>query len=471
MIENGAIEPRPGQSLSARLLLLTVGFVMFAQVLIYLPSAVNFRMTYLESRLDAAHLAALVAMAAPPGNMSPDLQTKLLGHADAESIIFTRIQRQQVRLGTKSEQIIAELFDLRDVSYLQLIKDTMGSLVCFGHRHVRVIGQPPQDPLVTIDMVMDEWPLCVTMQSFTGRILTLSVILSLITAGLVITSLHWLMVRPVRRLTASMVSFRDAPESAESEMRPTQRGDEIGIAERELADMQRNLRLALVQKTRLAALGEAVAKINHDLRNILATAQLVSDRLAASDNPEVKLLAPRLVNSIDQAITLCSRTIAFGRAEELPLSRERFGLRDLVEEVGVAAGLSADSKVRWQNEVDKDLCLKADRGQVFRVLLNLGRNSAQALGDEGLITIQAVRQGDRTLIDVSDNGPGLPEAARAHIFEPFRGSARKGGSGLGLAIAKELMLAHGGDIVLLRTGPDGATFRLIFPDILGRHPS
>ena len=464
MVANDAVEPKPGKSLSARLLLLTVGFVMVAQILIYLPSAVNFRMTYLESRMDAAHLAALVALASPSGTLPPDLQSKLLGHADAETIVFTRIQRQQVRLGRESDKIIEEQFDLRDVSYLHLIRDTVKSLMCISRRHVRIIGQPPQDPLATIDMVMDEWPLCVTMQAFTGRILTLSVILSMITAGLVITSLHWMMVRPMRRLTASMVSFRAAPENAESEMRPTQRGDEIGIAERELADMQRDLRMALVQKTRLAALGEAVAKINHDLRNILATAQLVSDRLAASDNPEIKRLAPRLVSSIDQAISLCSRTIAFGRAEELPLHRERFGLRALVDEVGIAAGLSAESKVRWQNEIDAGLYIRADRGQVFRVLLNLGRNSAQALGDQGLIKILAVRQDDRTLIDFSDNGPGLPEAARAHIFEPFRGGARKGGSGLGLAIAKELMLAHGGDIQLLHTGPDGVTFRLIFPD-------
>lgn len=466
MVAHSAVEPKPGKSLSAQLLLLTVAFVMLAQILIYLPSAVNFRITYLENRLDAAQIAALVALATPSGvlskEMPADLQAVLLDQVDAESIHYSRIQRQEVQIG-RAKRLPEAVFDLRKSSYPELVSDTLSSLVCTKRRLVRVIGQPPQDPLATIDMMLDEWPLCVTMQNFTGRVITLSLVISLITAGLVILSLEWLMVRPMRRLTESMVSFRAAPENAGSAIVPSLRDDEIGIAERELADMQRDLRLALVQKTRLAALGEAVAKINHDLRNILATAQLVSDRLSASEDPEVKRLAPRLVGSIDRAITLCSNTIAFGRAEEPAPHRERFALRDLVDEVGSAIGLTAAGKVQWINDVGSAVAVKADRGQLFRVLLNLGRNAQQALGEAGWIRIAASVNADRTLIEISDNGPGLAAAAKAHLFEAFRGGARKGGSGLGLAISKELMRAQGGDIELLRTGPEGAAFRLDLP--------
>ena len=66
-------------------------------------------------------------------------------------------------------------------------------------------------------------------------------------------------------------------------------------------------------------------------------------------------------------------------------------------------------------------------------------------------------------IDVADDGPGLPEKAREHLFQPFAGSAREGGTGLGLVIAREVVHAHGGEIELARTGDDGTVFRLRFP--------
>ena len=123
------------------------------------------------------------------------------------------------------------------------------------------------------------------MIDFAGRILLLSVMISLITAGLVFLSLNALMVRPMRRITASMMAFRRDPEDPAATLPQTSRADEIGMAQRELIDMQASLRAALRQKERLAALGTAVTKINHGLRNILPTAALVSEASGLQRGP------------------------------------------------------------------------------------------------------------------------------------------------------------------------------------------
>jgi signal transduction histidine kinase len=98
------------------------------------------------------------------------------------------------------------------------------------------------------------------------------------------------------------------------------------------------------------------------------------------------------------------------------------------------------------------------------VLMNLGRNAVEALPKTGgLISIAAWQTGDDTVIEIADTGRGIPKGTQAHLFEAFSGSARPGGTGLGLAIAREIMRAHGGDLVLAHTGEDGTVFRLTLP--------
>jgi signal transduction histidine kinase len=280
---------------------------------------------------------------------------------------------------------------------------------------------------------------------------------------LVYATLQWLLVRPLRRLSESMIAFRHAPEDETQMMVPSGRSDEVGVAQTELAEMQRELRTSLRQKTRLAALGAAVSKVNHDLRNILATAQVVSDRLTVSDDPEVRRITPRLIDSIDRAINLCSRTLRFGQADEPPPTRANFSLAKLIDEVGSMVGLPADERIQWRNAVPIGLEVHADREQLFRVLLNLGRNACLAISGTGQIEIKAAYDGDAVAILVRDTGAGLPLPVRQHLFEPFSGAGRSGGTGLGLAIASDLMRAHGGAIRLEATGADGTCFRLELP--------
>jgi signal transduction histidine kinase len=277
-------------------------------------------------------------------------------------------------------------------------------------------------------------------------------------------------VRPMRRVTANMTAFRDDPENPDRIIVPSGRDDEIGTAERELAAMQIELASTLQQKNRLAALGLAVSKINHDLRNLLASAQLFSDRLSSLPDPGVQRFAPKLMRALERAIAYCESTLSYGRLQEPPPDRKPIQLEPLVEEVHETLGLGGDAPIRWISAVERGLMVEADYDQLFRILLNLTRNALQALEsrsdkDPGRdqIRITGRREGAVVVIEVSDTGPGFSQQAREHMFEAFHGSTRSGGTGLGLAIAAELVRAHGGEIRLVE-GTIGATLRLTIPD-------
>jgi signal transduction histidine kinase len=318
-----------------------------------------------------------------------------------------------------------------------------------------------------IEVVLPEAPLRAAMLRYGLNVMGLSVIISVITAALVYFALNGLFVQPMMRMARNMLSFSQNPADASRIILPSQRQDEIGTAERELAHMQEELTQTLQQKSRLAALGLAVSKINHDLRNMLASAQLLSDRLTSLAEPAVQRFAPKLIASLDRAIALCDSTLKFGRAEEAPPRRELFALQSLINDVGESLNLPREGSIDWTIEISESLRVDADRDQLFRVLSNLCRNALQALEQQepakGHIRVTAKRDGKSVSIAVSDDGPGVPEKARTHLFQAFQGSARKGGTGLGLAVAHELVTAHGGTI-RLRDTEKGASFEITIFD-------
>src|SRR4051795_701304 len=337
-----------------------------------------------------------------------------------------------------------------------------------GNQEIRVIGPAPGGGQF-IEVVIDEAPLRQAMYRFSRNLLMVSLGIAALTALLVYLALHYLFVRPMRRLTANLIGFHENPESSARIITPSQRGDEIGVAERELSDMQRDLVSMLHQKSRLAALGLAVSKINHDLRNLLASSQLISDQLAGVPDPRVQRFAPKLMRSLERAIAFCQSTLSYGRAQEAAPDRRMIAIEPVVNEVRESAGLGADASIAWISAIERGLMIDADPDQLFRVLLNLVRNAAQALEGQSRsdaaqqIRITGRREGTVAIIEVSDTGPGVPAKAREHLFEAFQTSGRPGGSGLGLAIAAELIRAHGGDIHLVE-GTIGATFRISIPD-------
>lgn len=447
--------------LSARLLALTICFVMLAEVLIFLPSVARFRDAYLREQIVKAHLAALALQASPNGSIADPLTMDLLLHAGAHAIVLKVPDRRMLMLSDRVPPSVAATFDLRDESFAEWISDAVVTLVQRENRVLRVIGSTPRDPDATVEVLLDETPLRLAMYGFSERILSLSIIISLITAGFVYVLLQWLMVRPILRLTDSMVRFRSEPENERTTIRASRRSDEIGVAERELAAMQKQLRQALRQKARLAALGSAVAKIHHDLRNTLATAVLASDRLADIDDPEVQRLAPKLYQAIDRAVALTKRTLEFASEEAMPLQESEFRLRDLLAEVEetVCTPENATPSIAMQGEA-LDTVISADRTQLFRVFSNLVLNAVQAGAQN--VRFEAHRRDATVQIEIGDNGPGIPAAARDKLFRPFA-ATRKGGTGLGLVIAKEIVAAHGGLLGLARTDSTGTVFRIELP--------
>jgi signal transduction histidine kinase len=470
---NEAPSPARGLSigLSGKLLLLTIVFVMLAEVLIYVPSVANFRLNWLNDRLAAAHTAALVLEAAPSGMVPEKLAKQILDSIGARAVAMKMGRQRRLLAASNVPSHVDQDVDMRGTTALQAIREAFDTLI-FGKPGdlMRVVGPAPMSEGQFLEIVLDQTPLRKAMWTFSVNILLLSLAISGITAMLVFLALHYLLVRPMGRITRAMIAFRADPENPSRLVVPSGRHDEIGVAEEELAAMQGEIASMLHQKSRLAALGLAVSKINHDLRNLLAAAQLFSDQLSSLPDPKVQRFAPKLMRALERAIAFCQSTLSYGAAQEPPPDRRMIPIEPLIEEVHESLGLGLDVPIRWIVAVDRDLMADADHDQLFRVLVNVARNAVQALEAHGThdpardqIRITGRREGAGVVLEVSDTGPGVPEKARAHLFQAFQGAARAGGTGLGLAIAAELVRAHGGDIHLV-PGTIGATFRISIPD-------
>jgi signal transduction histidine kinase len=456
------------RGLSARVFVLTVAFVMASAVLIFLPSLARFRLNYLADRIDAAHLAVYALEATPDNMVSQDLADRLLAHVGALGIIVHEPKMTLMIDAESPPAAIDATYDLRQSDLLMSIADAVSELFHGGHRVLRVLAVSPKEPGAVVEVLIDEVPLRQAMWGFALRGFGLALLISALTATLLYVSLRSLLVTPLRRLIASMMAFRDDPEDAARVIVPEGRSDELGLAQRELAAMQETVRQALRQKERLAALGTAVAKINHDLRNILTTARLVSDGLAGLAAPEVRRVTPRLVAAIDRAVALCGRTLSYTGEGAPPLERRRFALALLVDELVALVAPPEPQSFAIDNAVPPTLAVEADRDQLFRALQNLALNAVEAGARR--VAIRAGEAGGTTVIEVSDDGPGLPPKARENLFRPFAGSARPGGAGLGLAIAREVMRAHGGDVALAESTGSGTLFVLTLPAPRGAVP-
>jgi len=448
---------------------LTIPLVMIAGILIYVPAIANFRMNRLNDRLAAANTAALVLDAAPSGMVPDSLARQILKSIGAHAVAIKMGQQRRLLASADLPASIDHDVDLRTVTAWSAIVDSLQTMLETGNQSIRIVGPAPGGAQF-IEVVVDELPLRQAMYRFSRNLLFVSIGIGLLTAGLVYLAMHFLFVRPMRRLTANLIGFHENPESSARIIVPSHRGDEIGVAERELSDMQRDLVSMLHQKSRLAALGLAVSKINHDLRNLLASSQLLSDQLASVPDPRVQRFAPKLLRSLERAIAFCQSTLSYGRAQEAAPDRRMMHIEPIVAEVRETAGLATDASITWISAIERGLCVDADPDQLFRVLLNLVRNAAQALESHPRsdaasqqIRVTGRREGAVAILEVSDTGPGVPAKAREHLFEAFQTSGRLGGSGLGLAIAAELIRAHGGNIHLVE-GTIGATFRIVIPD-------
>lgn len=452
-------------SLSGRFLILTAIFVMLAEVLIFVPSIARFREEFLLTRLERAQIASLVLLA--DEEVNPDLQEELLRNAGVFNVVMRRDEARQLVLSSPVPRAVSQTFDLREAPAFVLIRDALSRLTRPEPEIIRVIGQPVRMGGLLIEVTLETTDLRTAMIDYGIRILWLSLVISVFTAVLLFWAVQCLLVRPIRRVVGNMQAYAAAPEDARQVITPASDITELREAEETLQSLQTQLTGALKQKEHLAQLGGAVAKVSHDLRNILTSAQLFTDRIELSKDPTVRRLAPKLVNSLTRAVHLCEATLAYGRAEEPGPTLARRRLADIVADVIDSERLSVgDADLRLVDEVPPDLILLADAEQLYRVIGNLVRNARQAIinsGRQGEIRIGAAEDAREWIIRVADTGPGLPPRAREHLFKPFQGGTTKGGTGLGLTIASELVRGHGGQLVLERSDEAGTSFCITLP--------
>tara|TARA_R110002020_G_scaffold993_6_gene4943 strand:- start:12846 stop:14261 length:1416 start_codon:yes stop_codon:yes gene_type:complete len=458
-------------SLSSKLLWLTILFVMIAEVLIFVPSVANTRVRWLADRLNIAAAAAVVIDAVNQMELPQSIQDDALMATGTKAIVLRRDGASRMIATADMPPVVTHQYDLSAVTPVGAIVDAFDTFLFGGDRVIRVYGPVADDPNMQIELVLEDAPLRHAMLIYGRNVFLLSVLISLITASMVFFAINRLLFRPVRRVTENMQAFSEDPENPANIIVPGPPVDELSAAEGHLAAMQTRLQQTLKEQRHLADLGLAVSKINHDMRNILTSAQLMSDRLAMIDDPMVKRFAPKLLRTIDRAVSYSGEVLAYGKAREAQPRRRFINLATLACEVRDIVTEETEADIHYVLDIDPGLEVEADSDQMFRVLYNLVRNAVQAFSadpaDEALvqrITLSARRTGSVVEIRVTDTGPGLPAKARENLFQPFRGSARSDGTGLGLAIARELVIAHGGSIMLDETVTQGAAFRIELPD-------
>jgi len=451
--------------LSFRLFGFTLAAILFVEGLIFVPSASGARTAWLNERLQAARIAALALDAAPSRMVSEELAQQLLHNAEVLSVAEIE-DDMHIQLLDSNMDIDGSYYplDMMETTMTSRVRNVVGAFLAPKDR-ILVITAEGSAPGRVIEVVVPQAPLKTDLIAYGRRILALSFLIAMIAASVIYVLLHFLVVRPMARVTASVEQFRMDPGGWTRRLKPTTRRDEIGRAQNALSDMEEAVADAFRQRAHLAELGTAVAKINHDLRNSLASAQLVSDTLARSEDPRVQKAAPRLERALTRAINLASETLDYGKAAPQPADMQPVSLRGAIEEAAAEA-LIAWPEVEFVDELPSARIIEADPEHLHRLATNLIRNAAEAMvAGASLpkrITVSLTREG----LDFTDTGPGLPDASRANLFKPFAASTRKTGTGLGLVIARELAVGMGGDLVLASTGPDGTTFRLILPDLV-----
>src|SRR5271169_4651911 len=462
-----------GFGLAARVLAVTIGFVLLAMSLFYVTRLTAHREMLLHGKISAVQTTVDAFGMAGPTPPPQDLSQKILNSVDVKWMaIETPAGRHEfVTAGGPLESVESIVAD--DSSYLESMAATFHALFAAPGTVVN-LSAPAQANEPAIEFAFDETTLVQSLRRVSGNFLTISLTIAAVVTCVLWAALWSMVLRPVRRLTSNIIAFGESPQDASRVIAPSERRNEIGRAEAALAVMQRSLAHELAERKRMAELGMAVARINHDLRNMLSAAQLISDRLATIPDPLAQRLAPRLVATLDRAIQFCQSTLTYGAGRELPPSRRRFDLSELVRQAVESAQAESGEAIDYDVDIPPRFCLYADPDHILRVFENLSRNAAEALMAKGAeddrpkaIRFAAIRTDGLALIEISDTGPGFPADQAARIFEPFHKSTSQAGAGLGLAIAADLVTRNGGAIALAPAKADdyycGARFLIKLP--------
>lgn len=225
------------------------------------------------------------------------------------------------------------------------------------------------------------------------------------------------------------------------------------------------LQARVAQSEALASIGELAAVIAHEIRNPLSSIVMAAKQLAGQQlQPEDRETVVQVLKSESQRLNeALSNLLAYSRPRELKVVRA--DLHALVAEV---LGLVDSNKelirdVKIEKKLDPRLpSLFIDPDQVRQVVWNIVLNAIQAMEGKGRLRVSTRSSGQQAVLEIEDDGPGIPAAIMANLFKPFQ-TTKKQGTGLGLAIADRIIKAHGGRIEAADRGGKGTTFSIILP--------
>lgn len=451
---------------AGQLLLYTVGLVLLIVVLLFPLLISERRNEWLAGRVNVAELIAAAAQSSPEHRASNEFSRIARDRLFILSIVANIKDRRETILAP-SQPITGTPVRMDWPGDQSLwFPNTVAHFTAQEDRHLRLAFNPELTPYDEMEVTVSEATVREALIAQSGEIILNALLFAVLAGAIVYVTVYRLIVRPMQGIADSVTRFSEAPEATQIKL-PYGQSDEIRRVTVALETMQKTVSQALRQRKRLADLGEAVAKISHDLRNSLSAAQVLSDGLADSNDPLVRDAAPRLERAIQRSITLAEATLKYGRSETpLPnLRSEPF--KSAIDEA-MAEGVAGWPGVTVRVTCDENLAVMADSDHLHRIITNLVRNAAKAITsrpggyDAGLITAEASRSasGDTVVLVISDNGPGIPKSVIAKLFQPFSKAGSDGGTGLGLAIARELARGMGGELSMIASGPDGTSFSL-----------
>ena len=297
--------------------------------------------------------------------------------------------------------------------------------------------------------------------------------------GLFVTFLSQRALRPIRGLTeAAQRIGRGSPEAVAV---PDRGGDELALLAREFNAMAQRLALrerelkaqgeALLRSERLAAIGRIAAQITHEIRNPLSSISLNAEelgerlrgeQLAAGGAPQTVALCDAIVREVDRLAAVTEEYLRFARLPKpVPTAADvNEAVRDLLD--FVKPELDAGG-VQLERRLSGDVPgVFADIGQLRQLLLNLVRNAREAMPGGGTLRVSTLSSAGGVVIEVKDDGPGIPPERLQRIFDPFF-TTKERGTGLGLALAQEIAQEHGGQLTCASTPGAGTTFSLRLP--------
>jgi len=444
---------------------------MLAEMVIFVPSAALFRQDWLSERAEQAGLLAQALTGVPDYEASEVLTKQFMADTDVLLMAAKRDGMTELFLGDPPEDIQSLLeIDLRTPTRFPSLLAPFQDILSGGQETLSVTAMSPVPGQDALELLIPRSKLRTALMEYLSNIFWLSLIIAIITGSLIYLSMSAMIIRPVKKLAEDMTAFREDPERRRPVRGQSKRKDEIGQLEREFIDMKQSQRAAFRQRERLAGLGLAVAKINHDLRNVLTSALLISDRLSMNPDEKMAGMGERLTRTVERGIGLTEDVLSYSKAESLDPQIQDTRIAFTIGEAA-ADVIAQFPGTQFRNVVPTDLMAQTDPDHAYRIFHNLFRNAAQAMaahgGETRRIQVNAEIRDGLVELRISDTGPGLPDRAKDNLFQAFSSaqahSANTKSTGLGLSISKELAKAQGGDLNLMSSDESGTRFLLTLP--------